>query len=119
MEPTVFRNVSPTARIAQEEIFGPVLSVISFADESEAIRLANGTAFGLAAYVWTANLSTGMRLAKGIRSSVVVNAAAPTGEGPGHAFSGEPIGQSGIGVEGGLAGIEGYLHRQLVWINHA
>jgi acyl-CoA reductase-like NAD-dependent aldehyde dehydrogenase len=118
VEPTVFRNVSPTARIAQQEIFGPVLSVIPFGDEGEAIRIANGTMYGLAAYVWTANLSTGMRMAKAIRSTVLVNAAAPTGEGPGHAGSVEPTGQSGVGPEGGLAGMESYLRRQLVWFNH-
>ncbi len=119
IEPTVFRAVLPRARIAQEEIFGPVLTVIAFDDAAEAIRIANDTMYGLAAYVWTADLSTGMKMAKGIRSSVLVNAVAPQGEGPGHAFSGEPVGQSGIGVEGGLAGMESYMRRQLVWFNHA
>lgn len=119
VEPTLFRKVSPTARIAQEEIFGPVLTVIPFADEAEAVRIANGTMYGLMAYVWTANLATGMRMAKAIRSSVRISAAAPTGEGAGHAASSEPFGQSGIGVETGLAGMESYLRRQLVWINHA
>lgn len=119
VEPTVFRNVSPAARIAQEEIFGPVLSVITFEDEAEAIRIANDTMYGLIAYVWTASLATGMRMARGIRSSVLVNAAAPVGEGPGHASSFEPAGQSGIGTEGGMAGMESYLRRQLVWISHA
>ena len=119
IEPTVFRNVPPTARVAQEEIFGPVLSVTVFDDEAEAIRIANGTMYGLVAYVWTASLSTGMRMAKAIRSSVWVNAVAPVGEGPGHAASSEPTGQSGLGTEGGLAGMESYLRRQLVWINHA
>jgi acyl-CoA reductase-like NAD-dependent aldehyde dehydrogenase len=119
VEPTVFRNVSPGARIAQEEIFGPVLSVLAFDDVAEAIRLANGTVYGLIAYVWSASLPTSMRVAKGIRSSVLINASAPTGEGPGHGFSLEPAGQSGFGAEGGLPGMEAYLRRQLVWINHA
>ena len=119
IEPTLFRNVSPTARIAQEEIFGPVLSVIAFEDEAEAIRIANRTLYGLIAYVWTGSLSTGMRMARGIRSSVIVNATAPRGEGAGHATSWEPTGQSGVGVEGGLAGFETYTRRQLVCINHA
>jgi acyl-CoA reductase-like NAD-dependent aldehyde dehydrogenase len=119
VEPTVFRNVSPAARIAQDEIFGPVLSVIPFDDETEAIRIANDTFYGLAAYVWTASLSTGMRMAKGIRSSVQVNASAPIGEGAGHGASREPFGRSGIGTEGGLAGMESYLCRQLISINHA
>lgn len=119
VEPTIFRNVSPASRIAQDEIFGPVLSVITFKDVEEAIRLANETMYGLMAYVWTSNLSTGMRMANGIRSSVLVNAVAPKGEGPGHAFSSEPARQSGVGIEGGLAGMESYLRRQLIWINHA
>ncbi|MBM0108902.1 aldehyde dehydrogenase family protein [Steroidobacter sp. S1-65] len=118
VEPTVFCNVSPTARIAQEEIFGPVLSVIPFENEAEAIRVANGTLYGLAAYVWTANLSTAMRLTKALRSSVWVYAAASRGVGAGHAASFEPWGQSGLGVEGGLAGLESYQRRQLVWITH-
>jgi acyl-CoA reductase-like NAD-dependent aldehyde dehydrogenase len=119
IEPTLFAAVPPQAKILQEEIFGPVLSAITFEDESDALRIANSTIYGLAAYVWTASLSTGMRMAKGIRSSVLINAVTPRGEGPGHAFSAEPFGQSGIGVEGGLAGMESYLRRQLVWFNHA
>jgi len=119
VEPTVFNNVSPTTRIAREEIFGPVLSVIPFRDEAEAIRIANSTVYGLAAYVWTASLNTGMRMAKGIRSTVFINSAMPKGEGAGHADSYEPFGQSGIGTEGGLAGMESYLRRQFVAFNHA
>jgi acyl-CoA reductase-like NAD-dependent aldehyde dehydrogenase len=118
IEPTMFCQVSPTARIAQEEVFGPVLATIPFQDEKEAIRIANGTMFGLAAYVWTANLSTGMRMAKCIRSPVTICAAAPQGDGPGRAASWEPAGHSGIGTEGGLVGMESYLRRQTVWFNH-
>jgi acyl-CoA reductase-like NAD-dependent aldehyde dehydrogenase len=118
VEPTVFRSVSPEAKIAQEEIFGPVLSIIPFSDEAEAIRIANGTVYGLVAFVWTARLSTGMRMAKALRSSVFVNAAPLMGEGAGHAASAEPARQSGIGAEGGLAGMENYLRRQLVGFNH-
>jgi acyl-CoA reductase-like NAD-dependent aldehyde dehydrogenase len=117
--PTVFSSVSPAARIAQEEVFGPVLSIIPFNDEEEAIRIANDTMYGLVAYVWTSSLSVGMKMARGIRSSVQINAVAPIGEGAGHVFSGEPAGQSGVGVEGGLAGMESYMRRQLVWFSHA
>jgi acyl-CoA reductase-like NAD-dependent aldehyde dehydrogenase len=118
VEPTVFRRVSPSARVAQDEIFGPVLAVIAFEDEEEAVRIANGTIYGLAAYVWSADLSRAMRLARAIRSSVWINASAPTGEGAGHAASFEPTGQSGVGTEGGLAGVESYLRRQLIRINY-
>lgn len=119
IEPTLFRNVSPDSQIAQEEIFGPVLTVTTFADEADAIRLANGTRYGLGAYVWTANLATGMRMAKEIRSEVVINSVVPTGEGAGFAASWEPLGYSGIGTEGGLAGMESYMRRHLVTFNHA
>lgn len=67
----------------------------------------------------TANLSTGMRMAKGIRSGVIVNAVPALGEGAGFGFSFEPAKQSGVGAEGGLAGMEGYLRRQIVRFNHA
>ncbi len=119
IEPTVFRGVAPQARIAQEEIFGPVLAVTAFDSEEQALSLANSTSYGLAAYVWTADLSRGMRMAKGIRSPVIINAAAPRGEGAGHAAPWEPARQSGFGVEGGLSGLESYMRRQLVWFNHA
>jgi acyl-CoA reductase-like NAD-dependent aldehyde dehydrogenase len=118
VEPTIFRNVPPAARLAQEEIFGPVLSITAFDHEAEAIRLANGTAFGLAAYAWTSDLSRAMRLMKTVRSSIRIHAAAAIGEGAGHAAAHEPFGESGVGTEGGLAGMESYLHRQRVWITH-
>jgi len=118
VEPTIFRNVVPSARIAQEEIFGPVLAVIAFDSEAEAVRIANETIYGLLAYAWTTDLSRAMRLMKSIRSSIIVNAAPPIGEGPGNAFSSEPSGQSGLGTEGGIPGMESYMRRQLVWINH-
>jgi acyl-CoA reductase-like NAD-dependent aldehyde dehydrogenase len=119
IEPTLFRVESAQTSIAREEIFGPVLCVIPFDDEADAIRIANDTMYGLAAYVWTASLSTGMRMAKGIRSSVFISAVASTGEGAGYAFSSEPTAQSGVGTEGGLAGMESYLRRQLVWFSHS
>ena len=119
VEPTVFAVSSHDARICQEEVFGPVLSVIPFSTEEEAIHLANSTIYGLMAYVWTASLSTGMRMAKGVQSSVIVNASAPVGIGPGHAFSSEPARQSGIGVEGGLRGLESYARRKSVWFSHS
>jgi acyl-CoA reductase-like NAD-dependent aldehyde dehydrogenase len=119
VEPTLFRSVPPTARIAREEIFGPVLSTIAFEDEDDAIRIANDVVYGLSAYVWSAKLSTGLKVGKAVRSSVVVNAVAPKSEGAGHAASYEPRGQSGVGVEGGLAGMESYQRRQRIRINHS
>lgn len=118
VQPTLFKSVSPAARIAQEEIFGPVLAVIPFEDEAEAIRIANGTVYGLMGYVWTTKLATGLRVGKALRSSVRISATTPIGEGAGNAYSSEPAGQSGVGTETGMAGMESYMRRQLVWINH-
>jgi acyl-CoA reductase-like NAD-dependent aldehyde dehydrogenase len=118
VEPTVFGSVPPAARIAREEVFGPVLAILPFDEEADAIAIANDTSYGLAAYVWTASLGTGMRVAKAIRSSVFINSSAPRGEGAGHAAAFEPARQSGLGVESGLAGMESYLRRQLLWFNH-
>jgi len=118
VEPTIFTGVAPQSRLAQEEIFGPVLAVTPFDDDEEAIRLANSTAYGLIAYVWTADLSRGMRMMKGIPSSIRINAAAPMGEGSGYAASNEPYRQSGVGAEGGMGGLEGYFRRQLVSFSH-
>jgi acyl-CoA reductase-like NAD-dependent aldehyde dehydrogenase len=119
IEPTILRAVAPTSRLAQQEVFGPVLAVIPFDDEAEAIRIANGTIYGLAGYVWTADLSRGMRMAKALRSTVRINPGVLPGEGAGHASSAEPAGESGYGAEGGLAGMESYMRRQRVSIFHA
>jgi acyl-CoA reductase-like NAD-dependent aldehyde dehydrogenase len=117
--PTIFLDVPQDSRLAQEEIFGPVLSVIRFADADEAVRIAEGTCYGLAAYVWTQRLDNGFRLADRLQTGVTfVNAGLPSGEGPGYGFSGEPARLSGTGVEGGLAGLDSYLRRQTIWLNH-
>jgi acyl-CoA reductase-like NAD-dependent aldehyde dehydrogenase len=121
VEPTVFVNVPEDSSIAQEEIFGPVLSVMRFRDVDDAIRLASGTGYGLAAYVWTSRLASGFKLANELQTALTMVSVAPIGgegEGPGYAFSGEPHGLSGIGVEGGVAGLEAYMRRQTTWFNH-
>ncbi|HTS96505.1 MAG TPA: aldehyde dehydrogenase family protein [Streptosporangiaceae bacterium] len=71
VEPTIFDGVRPDMRIAQEEIFGPVLSVLSFDDEDEAIAIANGTRYGLNASVWTSDVSRAIRLARGVQAGQV------------------------------------------------
>lgn len=119
VEPAVLINVSAKSRIAHEEVFGPVLSVLRFEDAADAALLANATNYGLAAYIWTSRIDTGCKLANALRTGVtMVNAAPRTGEGPGFAFSGEPFGLSGIGTEGGMAGLETYMRRQTIWFNH-
>jgi acyl-CoA reductase-like NAD-dependent aldehyde dehydrogenase len=71
IEPTAFDGVRPDMRIAREEIFGPVLATITFRDEAEAIAIANDTAYGLAAAVWTQDLNTAHRMARAIRAGMV------------------------------------------------
>lgn len=71
LQPTIFTAVQPEMKIAQEEVFGPVLSVIEFEDSDDAIRIANSTPYGLAAGVWTSNLSKAHQMVRAIRSGVV------------------------------------------------
>jgi gamma-glutamyl-gamma-aminobutyraldehyde dehydrogenase len=119
VQPTVYAKVPERSRLAQEEIFGPVLSVLGFQDTDDAIRLANSTCYGLAAYVWASRAETGFRVANEVHAGyTLVNAIAPRGEGPGMAISGEPFGLSGLGVEGGKAGVESYMRRHTLWFNH-
>jgi 5-carboxymethyl-2-hydroxymuconic-semialdehyde dehydrogenase len=69
--PTLITGVRNDMRVAQEEIFGPVLVVIPFKDEADALRIANDIQFGLAAYVWTGNMARGHRIAQGIECGMV------------------------------------------------
>jgi 5-carboxymethyl-2-hydroxymuconic-semialdehyde dehydrogenase len=71
VEPTIFEGVSNRMRIAQEEVFGPVLVVIRFKDEAEALKIANDIRYGLAAYVWTGDIGRGHRVAESIESGLV------------------------------------------------
>ena len=104
-EPTVFTDVRPDMRIAQEEIFGPVLSVLGYRTYDEAIEIANGTPYGLAASVYTDDVDLAERTARRLRAGTVAhNAAGPSLFAP---FGGYR--QSGIGREGGLEGIGEFL----------
>ncbi|MET9579273.1 aldehyde dehydrogenase [Streptomyces massasporeus] len=71
LEPTVFDRVDPGSRLAREEIFGPVLSVLAFDDVEEAVRLANATEYGLAAGLWTSDLSTAHRVSRALKAGTV------------------------------------------------
>ncbi len=114
MEPTVFCDVPNSARIAQEEIFGPVAAVIPFSDEAEAIRIANETRYGLAAAVWSRDIFRAFRVVKALRAGIVwVNHMQPTYvEAPWGGYK-----QSGFGRELGPWGIEEYLETKQVHIN--
>jgi len=114
VEPTIFDDVTPMMRIAQEEIFGPVLCVIPFETEAEAVRLANDTEYGLAAGVWTTNMTKGLRVVRELRAGIAwINTYHPT-------FNEMPWGgykQSGNGRELGLYGIQAYLETKQVNVN--
>jgi acyl-CoA reductase-like NAD-dependent aldehyde dehydrogenase len=111
--PTIFTGVKNEMRIAQEEVFGPVLSVIRFRDEEDAIRIANDIDFGLAAAVWTQDLHRAFYCADRIRAGTVwVNNYRAT------SFA-SPFGgykRSGLGREGGVESIKEYLQTKSVWI---
>jgi aldehyde dehydrogenase (NAD+) len=108
--PTLFTDVTNEMSIAREEIFGPVLSVIPFSDEDEALRIANDTQYGLAATVWTSDIKRAMRMTKAIRAGTVgINGYQLE---PHAAFGGYR--QSGLGREGGRAAIEAYTELKTV-----
>jgi aldehyde dehydrogenase (NAD+) len=109
--PTVFADVDPRSEIATKEIFGPVLSVMKFSTEEEAIRLANATDYGLAAYVQSNDSARIRRLASALHAGTIcVNGAIPVT--PHAPFGG--IGLSGMGKEGGRAGIEEFISQKTV-----
>jgi len=114
VEPTIFYDVDNSCRIAREEIFGPVASVIPFESEEDALRIANDTHFGLAAAVWTRDIFKAMRAVKALRAGIVwVNHMQPTYvEAPWGGYK-----QSGIGRELGKWGVEEYLNVKQVYIN--
>jgi len=115
IEPTLFANVDNQSRIAQEEIFGPVLCLIPFADEEDAIRIANDSSFGLNGSVLTNDPDTAYRIARRIRTGAV-------GQNGMRMDFGLPFGgfkQSGIGREGGIEGLLAYLETKTILLDGA
>ena len=113
-QPTIFGDVSNNMRVAQEEIFGPVVSILSFKDEDDLIRQANETIYGLSAGIWTNNITRAHRFAKEIKAGVIwintynmFNAASP--------FGGYK--QSGYGREMGKHALEMYTNVKSVWVD--
>lgn len=113
VQPTVFADVDNASDLAQHEVFGPVLSIIRFADEDEAVTLANDNQFGLAAYLFTNDLRRTHRISAALESGMVwVNGF--TGVHAGAPFGG--VKQSGFGRMGGKAGLEDFLRPKNVYI---
>ena len=112
--PTVFTGVEHEMRISQEEIFGPVASVIKFDTDDDAIRLANGTSYSLAAGVWSADMSRVHRFAKRLKAGTVwANTYGPTDV----RLPWGGARDSGFGREHGEAAIENFTETKTVWIN--
>jgi acyl-CoA reductase-like NAD-dependent aldehyde dehydrogenase len=114
IEPTVFAHVSRDAEIANEEVFGPVLSIMKFTDEDDAVALANATAYGLGAYLQTRDVNRVHRVAAALDSGMVwVNGHG--GLPPSSQFGG--VKQSGNGRIGGFAGIQEFSRVKNVWVS--
>jgi aldehyde dehydrogenase (NAD+) len=114
VQPTVFADVDATMTIAQEEIFGPVVSVLRFSDEEEAISLANGTDYSLAAAVWTNDIHRGHRVSQRLDAGTVwINTYGPTDT---RLPWGGMGGRSGIGRDLGRAALDSYTEQKTVWL---
>jgi aldehyde dehydrogenase (NAD+) len=114
--PTLLRDVPPTHRLAQEEIFGPVLAALPFDDEAEAIRIANGTPFGLVAGVWTRDGARQMRLARRLHCGQVFVNNYGAGGGIELPFGG--VKSSGYGREKGFEALLGFTTLKTIAIKH-
>ncbi len=113
VQPTIFANVRNDMRIAQEEVFGPVLSILRFTDEDEAVQIANDSNYGLAAGVWTNNLTRALRMSHRLQAGTVwVNTYRSTSYTT--PFGGTK--NSGLGRENGMEAIKEYLTPKSIWL---
>ena len=114
VEPTIVKAKSPQDRIAQEEVFGPFVTVLTFKDEAEAMAIANGTEYGLGSGLWTSHLQRAHRMAREMKAGMVwINSYKRVN--PGSPFGG--VGQSGYGREMGFDAMREYTQVKSVWVN--
>jgi acyl-CoA reductase-like NAD-dependent aldehyde dehydrogenase len=111
--PHLYEALDADSPLAQEEVFGPVSSVIRFNDEAEALALANGTRYGLSATVWSSDFARAHRFVRSLRAGFVsVNTVARPQPAGNRYLSAEPVGLSGLGTDGGAAGMLAYTRLQ-------
>jgi len=116
VEPTIFTDVTSNMRIAREEVFGPVLSIIGFDDEAEAVQIANDTIYGLAAGIWTKDIGRALRVSNAVKAGTVwVN----TYRAISYMMPFGGMKQSGIGRESGMESIRQFLETKSTWIAYA
>ncbi len=111
--PTIFTGVTPEMTLAREEIFGPVLAVMEFDTDDEAVRIANDTIYGLAAGIWTRDVARAIRMTERIGAGTVYinNYFNATTQSPVGGFK-----QSGYGRENGIEGMRAFLQTKSVWL---
>ena len=116
VEPTIFVDVEPGMRIAREEVFGPVLSIMGFETEADAVRIANDTIYGLAAGVWTGDMGRALRMSQALEAGTVwVN----TYRAVSYMMPFGGMKHSGLGRESGITAIDEYLETKSTWISYA
>ena len=116
VEPTIFVDVAPKMRIAQEEVFGPVLSVLGFEDEAEAVAIGNDVIYGLAAGIWTSDIGRALRMSKELKAGTVwVN----TYRAISYMMPFGGMKYSGLGRENGIEAVREFLETKSVWISTA
>jgi aldehyde dehydrogenase (NAD+) len=116
VEPTIFSNVTADMQIAREEVFGPILSIIEFDNELDAVQLANDTSYGLVAGVWTKNVSRAMRMSKALKAGTIwIN----TSRTYSYMVPFGGIKRSGLGRENGIEAMNDYLETKSTFISTA
>jgi aldehyde dehydrogenase (NAD+) len=110
-QPTILTDVTPDSFIAQEEVFGPVMTVIRYRGDDEAVAIANNSQYGLAGAVWSSDVDRAVAVARRIRTGQIAVNGCGSGDAP---FGG--FGQSGIGREGGVLGLRGYMEPKAIGV---